>query len=51
MREKSVVPERDRESARTKHREEERDLKPVDAKKTKVQRHSRDRQEQSADQK
>ena len=51
MREKSVVPQRDRESARTKHREEKCDLKPVDAKKTKVQRHGRDRQEQSADQK
>jgi len=51
MREKSVVPERNRESERTKHRKEKCDLKPVDAKKTKVQRHSRDRQEQSADQK
>ena len=51
MRVKSVVPERNRESARSKHRKEKCDLKPVDAKKTKVQRHSRDRQEQSADQK
>ena len=51
MREKSVVPERDRESARTKHREEECDLKPVDAEKPKVQGHCRDRQKQSADQK
>src|ERR1700736_3702800 len=51
MREKSVVPERDRESARSKHREEKCDLEPVDAKKPQVQGHGRDRQEQSADQK
>jgi hypothetical protein len=51
MGEKSVVPERDRESARSKHREEECDLKPIDAKKPKVQGHGCDRQEQRADQK
>jgi hypothetical protein len=49
MRKKSMVPERDRESTRSKHREEKRDLKPVDAKKPKVQGRCRDRQEQSAD--
>jgi hypothetical protein len=51
MREKPVVPERDRESARTKHREEKCDLKPVDAKKPKIQGHCRERQKQSADEK
>ena len=51
MRKKSMVPERDRESARSKHREEKRGLKPVDAKKPKVQRHGCDRQDQSPDQK
>jgi hypothetical protein len=51
MREKAMVPERDRESARSKHREEKCDLEPVDAKKPQVQGHGRDRQEQSADQK
>jgi hypothetical protein len=51
MREKSVVPERDRESARNKHHEKKCDLKPIDAKKPKIQGHGRDRQEQGADQK
>jgi hypothetical protein len=51
MRKKSMVPERDRETARSKHREEKRDLKPVGAKKPKVQGHGCDRQEKSADQK
>jgi hypothetical protein len=51
MREKAMVPERGRESARSKHREEKCDLKPIDAKKPKVQGHGRDRQEQRADQK
>jgi hypothetical protein len=51
MRKKSMVRERNRESAGTKHQEKERDLKPVDAKKPKVQGHCRDRQEQSADEK
>jgi hypothetical protein len=46
-----MVPERDRESARTKHREEKCDLKPVDTKKPKVQGNGRDRQKKSTDEK
>jgi hypothetical protein len=51
MREKSMVPECDRESARAKHREEKCDLKPVDTKEPKIQGHCRDRQKQRADEK
>src|ERR1700737_1589334 len=42
MRKKSMVPERNGESTRTKHRAEKCDLKPVDAEKPKIQWHCRD---------
>ena len=40
-----MVPKRDGESARTEHREEKCDLKPIDSIEPKVQWHGRDRQE------
>jgi hypothetical protein len=51
MRKKSMVPEGDRESASSQHREKKNDLKSINAKEPEVRWYGRDRKEQSPDQK
>jgi hypothetical protein len=51
MRKKTMVSERDRETARTQHCEEESHLKAINPKKPEVQWDCRDRQEQGSNQK
>ena len=46
-----MVPEGDRESTSSQHREEKDDLKLINAKEPEVRRYGRDRKEQSPDQK